>query len=108
MDGILLEQMVPTMVSNTCYNYPNNLPIRKSVPYPIYIVGIDLDAHVRVFKKAIQANGEKNDFDIVNMLCFTLRDGILEWGKFLCNPTRLHLFAKDVKLSKLMNRFIWH
>jgi hypothetical protein len=63
---------------------------------------------VRVFKNAIQAYGEKNDFDIVNMLYFTLRDVILEWGKFLCNPTRLHLFAKDLKFSKLMNRFIWH
>ncbi len=51
---------------------------RKSLPYPIYYVGTNLDAHVQVFRKAIQANGEKQDVNIMNLLCFTLMDAILE------------------------------
>jgi hypothetical protein len=31
-------------------------------------------AHVRVFKTAIQANGEKEDVKLVNMFSFTLQD----------------------------------
>ncbi len=54
-------------------------PIRKSMPYPIYIVGTDLNAHVKVFKKVIEANGEYNNFDIVNFFYFTLKDGISKW-----------------------------
>jgi hypothetical protein len=34
-----------------------------------------------VFWKAIQANGEKNDVDIVNLFYFTLKDVISEWGE---------------------------
>lgn len=37
---------------------------------------MDPNVHVQVFRKAIQANGEKNDVGIVNMFCFTLRDAI--------------------------------
>jgi hypothetical protein len=55
--------------------------LRKSLPYPINIAGIDHDTHVWVFWKAIQANDEKNDADIINLFCFTLRDAILRWGE---------------------------
>jgi hypothetical protein len=34
---------------------------------------------VRVFKKVIQANGEYNNFDIVNFFYFTLKAGISKW-----------------------------
>jgi hypothetical protein len=34
---------------------------------------IDLDVHVKLFRKTIQANGGKKDDDIVNF-CFTLKD----------------------------------
>jgi hypothetical protein len=54
---------------------------QKSLPYLIYSVGIDLDAHVWVFWKAIQTNGERNDSDIINLFCFTLRDAISRWGE---------------------------
>jgi hypothetical protein len=40
----------------------------------------DLDAHIRVFKKVIRANGETVEGDIINMFGFTLRDVILEWS----------------------------
>jgi hypothetical protein len=51
------------------------------LPYPIYSIGTYPDAHGQVFQKAIQANGEKWDVDIMNLFCFTLRDVISEWGK---------------------------
>jgi hypothetical protein len=54
---------------------------QKSLPYPTYSARINPNAHVRVFQKAIQANGERNDLDIVNLFCFTLNDAILEWGE---------------------------
>ncbi len=34
-----------------------------------------------MFQKAIQANGEKQDTNIMDLFCFTLKDVILEWGK---------------------------
>jgi hypothetical protein len=49
---------------------PNPLPSKKYFPYPIYIVGTNRDAHVRIIHKAIKANGEKKVGNIVNMFCF--------------------------------------
>ncbi len=40
-------------------------PTRESLPYPNYIVGTNPNAHVKVFKKVIQANGEYNNFHII-------------------------------------------
>ncbi len=42
---------------------------------------MNFNANVRVFCKAIQANGEKNDVDIINIFCFTLHNAISEWGE---------------------------
>jgi hypothetical protein len=39
---------------------PNPPPSRKFLPYPIYIMGTNLDACVQVSHKAIQANGEES------------------------------------------------
>jgi hypothetical protein len=75
---------------------PNPPPSKKSLPYPIYIMGMDLDAHVLVFHKAIHANGKKNDADIVNLFCFTLHDAICEWGEKLM---RAHLIYKFDELE---------
>jgi hypothetical protein len=54
---------------------------KKLLSYPIYYVGTNPNVHVQVFWKTIQANGEKQDVDIMNLFFFTLRDSILEWGK---------------------------
>jgi hypothetical protein len=35
--------------------------------YPTYIKDINPDAHIRVFKKAIKANGETVEVDIINL-----------------------------------------
>ncbi len=42
------------------------LPYRK-LQYPTYVKDIDPDAHIRVFKKAIKANGETVEIDIINL-----------------------------------------
>jgi len=50
-----------------------------------------------VFWKVIQVNDEKNDANIVNMFCFTLKDAILEWGEnFMQSP---EMFFCRVKSS---------
>ncbi len=60
---------------------PATPPNWKSFPYPMYNAGTNLNAHVRVFQKAIQANGERNDPDIVILFCFTLKNAISKWGE---------------------------
>ncbi len=56
------------------------LPYRK-LQYPIYVIDINPHVHIRVFKKAIKANGEVVEFDIINLFGFTLRDSISKWGE---------------------------
>ncbi len=38
------------------------------------------DVHIKVFKKAIKANGETMDVDTINLFGFTLLDNISEMG----------------------------
>jgi hypothetical protein len=49
----------------------NKLPYRK-LQYPTYVKDTNRDAHIKVFKKAIQTNGEIMEVDIINMFGFTL------------------------------------
>jgi hypothetical protein len=51
---------------------PSKKPNKKDLNYLKYIKGVDLDAHVHVFKTMIQYNGEMKDVDIVNFFEFTL------------------------------------
>jgi hypothetical protein len=46
--------------------------------YPTYVKDIDLDVHIKIFKKMIKANGETMQTNIMNLFNFTLRDNILE------------------------------
>jgi len=48
--------------------------------YPTYVKDIDLDVHIKVFKKAIKANGEIVEVDIMNLFSFILKDSIFERG----------------------------
>jgi hypothetical protein len=81
--------------------------IQKSLSYPIYKAGTNLDAHVRVFRKAINANGEKDDANIINLFCFTLHDTILEWGdNFFCGVGKC--FLETIKKSFKQMKSIWH
>jgi hypothetical protein len=47
------------------------LPYMK-LQYPTYVKDINLDAHIKVFKKAIKTNGEIMEVDISNLFGFTL------------------------------------
>jgi hypothetical protein len=40
-----------------------------------------LDAHIKVFKKAIKDNGKIVEVDIINLFDFTFKDSIFEWGE---------------------------
>ncbi len=49
--------------------------------YPRYIIGFDLDVHIWVFRKAVNASGKWNNVDIINLFYLTLCDDIFEWGE---------------------------
>jgi len=53
----------------------------KKLQYPTYVKDTDPDAHIKVFKKVIKANGEVVEANVINLFGFTLRDNIFEWGK---------------------------
>ncbi len=50
---------------------PPNKPYCRPLNYPKYMKDSNLDAHVKVFKATIKANGETEDAKIVNMFNFT-------------------------------------
>ncbi len=56
------------------------MPYNK-LQYPSYVKNIDLDVHIRIFKKTIKVNGETMEADIINLFSFTLKDIIFEWGE---------------------------
>ncbi len=47
-----------------------------------------------MFQKAIQANGERNDLDIINIFCFILKDVISKWGESFMQPHPKCTFAE--------------
>jgi hypothetical protein len=57
----------------------NKLPYKK-LQYPTSVKNIDLDVHIKVFKKANKTNGEIMEDDIINLFGFILRNNIFEWG----------------------------
>jgi hypothetical protein len=63
------------------------LPYYK-LQYPTYVKDTNLDAHIKVFKKAIKVNGETMEANIIDLFGFTLKDNISEWGE---NYVRNHL-----------------
>ncbi len=65
---------------------------------------MDPNAYVLVFCRAIQANGENNDVDIINLFCFTLRDAISKWGFFLM---KAHLVCKFEELKVVFCKCYW-
>ncbi len=49
--------------------------------YPTYVKDTNFNAHIRVFKKAIKANGEIMEVDIINLFDFILKGNIFELGE---------------------------
>jgi len=58
----------------------NKLPYKK-LQYPTYVKDTDLDVHIKVFKKAIKANGETMEANIINLFGFTLKDSFSKRGE---------------------------
>jgi hypothetical protein len=44
---------------------------------------VDPNAYIRIFKKAIKANGETVEVDIINLFGFALKNNILNGVNFL-------------------------
>jgi hypothetical protein len=49
--------------------------------YPTYVKDTYPSACIKVFKKAIKANREIMEVNIINLFGFTLKDNIFEWEK---------------------------
>jgi len=58
---------------------PPNRSYRQPLDYPEYGKDFDPDAHVRVFKATIKANGETKDAKIINLFSFTFKDIVFDW-----------------------------
>jgi hypothetical protein len=58
---------------------PPNRSYCRPLNYLEYVKNSDQDAHVRIFKATIKANGETKYADIVNLFSFTLRDTVFDW-----------------------------
>jgi len=71
--------MLSTNYYATCIKTSNQTTIQEAT-ISTYVKDIDLDAHIKVFNKAIKANGEIVEVDIINMFSFTLKDNISKWG----------------------------
>jgi hypothetical protein len=55
-----------------------NRPYHRPLNYPEYVKDFDPNAHVRIFKAAIRANGKRKDAKIINMFSFTFKDVVFE------------------------------
>jgi hypothetical protein len=62
--------------------------------YPTSVKDIDLDAHYRIFKKTIKANGEMVEINIINIIGFILKDTIFEWGGNFVQDHPNYIFEK--------------
>ncbi len=89
-----MDDVVPSLVPNGTQFTSSGTYQSEIIPYPIYNAGTDLDAHVQVFQKAIQANGERNDLDILNLFCFILKDAISKWGEIFMQSHPRCTFVK--------------
>jgi hypothetical protein len=79
------------------------LPYKK-LQYPTYVKNINLDVHIKVFKKAIKANGETMEANVINLFCFTFKI-FLNGEKILSKTIQIAFlkswnkhFASDSKL----------
>jgi hypothetical protein len=80
------------------YVAPIKPPTRKHLLYLTYVKDTYHDAHIRVFKKVIKANGEIVNEDINNVFGFTLRSSIFKWGIFFCKIILIILLRNWSKL----------
>jgi len=67
------------MMNSSKTPLPPNKSYCWTLNYLEYVKDSNLDAHVRVFKVAIKANGETDDVEIVNLFNFTFKDIVFNW-----------------------------
>ncbi len=72
--------MVSTTCYATCIKTSNQVAIHEATISNL-CQNTNLDVHIKVFKKAIKANGEMMEVDIINLFRFTFKDSIFEWGE---------------------------
>jgi hypothetical protein len=63
------------------WSKPTNKLWYQTLQYPTYMKDTYLNAHIRVKKKTIKANGEIVEVNIINLFGFTLWDNISKWGE---------------------------
>jgi len=69
------------------------LPYKK-LQYPTYVKNTDPNAHIKVFKKAIKANGEIVESNIINLFGYILKDNIFKWGESYIQDHPNYTFEK--------------
>jgi len=80
-----LETLIPTLVPHSNFesniNFDSTSIDKKVLPYPIYVLGFELNANIQVLRKTITIGGAHNNMDNVNLLCFSFHDDIYKWAK---------------------------
>jgi len=67
----------PPLIAQHVLKLTSKLSYRK-FQYPTYVKNINPNAHIKIFKKVIKANGEIVESNIINMFGFTFKDGIFK------------------------------
>jgi hypothetical protein len=70
--------MVSTTYCTTCTRTNNQVAIQDITISNLDVKDINLNVHIRVFKKAIKANGGIVKVDIINLFSFIFKDNISE------------------------------
>jgi hypothetical protein len=69
---------------------------------------IDFDAHIKILKKAIKADLETVEVDIINLFGFTLWKHLKMGWKFCTKSSQLHIWRVGVNiLQKFLNNERW-
>jgi hypothetical protein len=59
--------------------------------YPTYVKNTNPNTHIIVFKKAIKANGQTMEVDIIDLFDFILKDNTLNGKKTMFNTIQIAL-----------------
>jgi hypothetical protein len=79
-DWLSMQLHKKTTYCATCFRINNQVAIHETT-IPNLCQRPNPNAHIRVFKKAIKANGETMEANIINLFGFSLKDNISKWGE---------------------------
>ncbi len=81
--GLVLHgPLVPCLVFDATFFNAKSSSQQEIITLPTYTLGTNLNIHVQMFHKAIHANPERIDTNIIYLFCFTFQDVISKWGKY--------------------------